>query len=238
MSSTRRTGDRKAKLEADRVAAAAAKAKMEAEKKAKDEADRQAKRDAELKAKIEAEKKAAEAKAKQDAEKKAAADAEARAAAAAAAAQGVNFPVLHDEAQLIARSYGVVTVPEVVLVGTDDWTVRYRGPVEEGAVSGRAHSHLADALEAYFQERPIEVIRSAVSGCGIGGRELRERVDRISRRLRECWNRRPERRSLPRSGSLARNAYAWVLLKVDGVRTDPPALCACGGGNARRAMLK
>jgi hypothetical protein len=79
--------------------------------------------------------------------------------AAAAATNGVGIPVLHDAAQLVARTFGVTTAGEAVLLDAGLLTPLYRGPVADdcplpdgGTVR---QDYLADALAAAATNAPV-----------------------------------------------------------------------------------
>jgi len=82
---------------------------------------------------------------------------------------GIDFPVLIDDAQLVAESLGVTRTAEVLLIATEGWRIVYRGPVDdrlhyETQRPARAH-HLADALRALFEGRPSETPVREAAGC-------------------------------------------------------------------------
>ena len=80
--------------------------------------------------------------------------------AAACVAHGVHLPVLHDVAQLVARTYGASTVLETVAIHRADLTQFYRGPIMDRCdVPGGTvvQAYLADALQRYSDDLPVVV---------------------------------------------------------------------------------
>ena len=70
--------------------------------------------------------------------------------AAAAAQAGVTIPVLHDSAQLVARSYGASVPGEAVALESESLSPVYRGAIEDSIEAAGAspvrQAYLADAL--------------------------------------------------------------------------------------------
>ncbi|HYV28534.1 MAG TPA: redoxin domain-containing protein, partial [Candidatus Eisenbacteria bacterium] len=50
---------------------------------------------------------------------------------AQATALKINLPILHDEAQIVARDFGAAATPEAVCVNTADWSIFYRGAIDD-----------------------------------------------------------------------------------------------------------
>lgn len=66
---------------------------------------------------------------------------------------GIDFPILVDETQLVARALGITRTAEALLIDPDGWRVRFRGPVDDrvGYETQRPDAtrhYLAEALEA------------------------------------------------------------------------------------------
>lgn len=88
----------------------------------------------------------------------------------AAAAEGARVvaPVLHDAAQLVARSFEASTAGEAVVIQISTYETVYRGPVEDlcAAPAGTqvTQPYLADALAQAVADRPVSVERVRVRG--------------------------------------------------------------------------
>ncbi|HTI70594.1 MAG TPA: hypothetical protein VMF06_11550 [Candidatus Limnocylindria bacterium] len=71
----------------------------------------------------------------------------------AAQQQGIQKPILHDAAQLVAKAFGATTAGEVIAVSIDDFTEVYRGAVSDlcatptGSVQ---QNYLSDALDQFL----------------------------------------------------------------------------------------
>lgn len=88
--------------------------------------------------------------------------------APAAASAGVTAPILHDAAQLVARTFEASTAGEVITIRMSTFETVYRGPAEElcDAPNGTSvrQTYLADALESAMAEKPVAVERVRVRG--------------------------------------------------------------------------
>ena len=81
-----------------------------------------------------------------------------------------STPILLDENQLVARALGVKRTAEVICIDTEDWTVFYRGAIDDQLKEGAkrpqpTEKYLENALTEFFAGRPITKPRTAVSGC-------------------------------------------------------------------------
>lgn len=81
-----------------------------------------------------------------------------------------SIPILMDENQGVARSLGVRRTAEVICIDTKDWTIFYRGAVDdqltEGAKKPQAtEKYLETALAEFFSGRPITRPKTSTSGC-------------------------------------------------------------------------
>lgn len=65
-------------------------------------------------------------------------------------AHGLTPPILQDDGQLVAKTYGLQTAGEVLLIDPRNWNVVYRGPV-----SGPQTQYLEDALTALINRREL-----------------------------------------------------------------------------------
>ena len=83
-----------------------------------------------------------------------------------------DLPVLHDDTHGVARHLGVQRTGEAVAIRTDDWSVFYRGAIDDQFVEGAGkpsvgRAHLAEALDALLTDRPVEVPTTTARGCRI-----------------------------------------------------------------------
>jgi peroxiredoxin len=90
-----------------------------------------------------------------------------------ATAVGLSLPVLLDESQLVAEGLGVTRTAEALVVRTKDWSIAWRGPLDDrvgyGAQKEKAtHTWLADALAATIAgSEPVADPAAVVKGCAI-----------------------------------------------------------------------
>lgn len=90
--------------------------------------------------------------------------------AALAKAMGIDWPVLHDRAQIVSREFGVTTVPEAIALDTADWTIFYRGAIENrvAAAPGQAaEDYLSLALKNFVASKPVTFNRTRPVGTTI-----------------------------------------------------------------------
>ncbi|MBN8248978.1 MAG: redoxin domain-containing protein [Verrucomicrobia bacterium] len=90
--------------------------------------------------------------------------------AAEAGEFGVEFPVLLDPSQAVARALELRRTAEVLVIETGSWMLRYRGAVDDRLDYGQqkpapTQRFLADALAALIAGNPVATPRSAVRGC-------------------------------------------------------------------------
>lgn len=89
---------------------------------------------------------------------------------AEATAQGIDLPILHDRAQLVAGDFGASATPEVVCVSVPDFTIFYRGSIDDrmGANPIATTQHyLSDALTAYLAGDVVTPMQTVPAGCAI-----------------------------------------------------------------------
>ena len=90
--------------------------------------------------------------------------------AAEATRLGLNFPILHDRAQTIARWYGARRAAEVVCVAREDFEVFYRGAFDErtSAITGTAMRNFVDeALTEFFSGTEVTLRETKAAGCDV-----------------------------------------------------------------------
>jgi hypothetical protein len=82
------------------------------------------------------------------------------------------LPVLKDDTQGLARHLGVTRTAEAIAISTKDWTVFYRGALDDQAVEGAqkpepTQRYLETALEEHLAGKAITVAKSVARGCAI-----------------------------------------------------------------------
>ena len=83
----------------------------------------------------------------------------------------IGMPVLHDPAQIVARAYGATRTPEAVCVSKEDWTVFYRGGIDDRigtAPTASTQSYLSNAVVNFLASQPVSPLRTGSDGCDIG----------------------------------------------------------------------
>lgn len=93
-----------------------------------------------------------------------------------------DIPVLDDETQLVAESLGVKRTAEVLVISPEDWSVVYRGPVNDrldyGQQKTEASEHyLADALTAVLEGGAVEKRVRRSKGCIVNLPEMAKRQE-------------------------------------------------------------
>jgi hypothetical protein len=84
--------------------------------------------------------------------------------------RNISLPILHDSAQVVARAYGASKTPEVVCVSKEDWTVFYRGSIDDrtgATATASTQSYLSNAVVSFLASQPVSPIQTAVKGCDI-----------------------------------------------------------------------
>lgn len=99
----------------------------------------------------------------------------------------IDLPILDDETQLIGEALGLTRTAEVLLIDPQDWSLRYRGPIDDRLHYERqkpqaGEHYLRDALEAVIKGESPAVSRRQVKGCIINfpQRNSKHRRDDIS----------------------------------------------------------
>lgn len=83
-----------------------------------------------------------------------------------------SIPTLMDSAQLVAQSLGVERTAQTFLVDTSDWSIRYRGAIDdrldyESEKPEAEQSYLTDAIDAFLAGEAIARARVDGPGCKI-----------------------------------------------------------------------
>ena len=81
-----------------------------------------------------------------------------------------SIPILMDEAQALARTLGIKRTAEAVAISTTNWTIFYRGAIDDQLVEGAKkpearENYLRDALAAFLEGKPITNSQTKVRGC-------------------------------------------------------------------------
>ena len=82
------------------------------------------------------------------------------------------LPVLKDDTQGVARHLGANRTGEAIAISTKDWTVFYRGAIDDQMVEGAqkpaaTERYLEDALNAFLAGQPITTAKTVARGCAI-----------------------------------------------------------------------
>ncbi len=93
-----------------------------------------------------------------------------------------DIPILNDETQLVAEALGVTRTAEVLVISPSDWSIIYRGPVNDrlgyGQQRAEASEHyLADALNAAITGEEIETRIRRSKGCIVNLPEAAKRAE-------------------------------------------------------------
>lgn len=83
---------------------------------------------------------------------------------------GMDVPILVDETQLIAESLGVERTADVFVIDPDDWTLAYRGSLNDrlGYETQRneaSENYVANALDAVLKDEAPELAYTDTKGC-------------------------------------------------------------------------
>jgi mono/diheme cytochrome c family protein len=81
-----------------------------------------------------------------------------------------SIPILKDEHQFVARSLGLTRTAEAIAISTKDWTVFYRGALDDQLTEGAkkpeaAQKFLETALTEFLAGQPVTLAKTAVKGC-------------------------------------------------------------------------
>ncbi|GAB1265764.1 hypothetical protein NBRC116493_01660 [Aurantivibrio infirmus] len=82
----------------------------------------------------------------------------------------IDFPILIDETQAIAKALGVERTADAYVIDTSDWTIKYRGALDdrlgyETQKQQAAHDYVADALDALLAGKAVAVDAVEAKGC-------------------------------------------------------------------------
>jgi hypothetical protein len=81
-----------------------------------------------------------------------------------------SIPILKDEHQFVARSLGVLRTAEAIAINTRDWTILYRGALDDQLTEGAkkpqpTQKYLEAALTEFLAGQPVSVAKAPVKGC-------------------------------------------------------------------------
>jgi hypothetical protein len=81
----------------------------------------------------------------------------------------IDFPILVDEKQKVGEALGVVRTSEVFVIEPKNWTLAYRGPMDDRLSYERQrpaqHHYLTDALDALVAGLPVKTPKADGVGC-------------------------------------------------------------------------
>jgi peroxiredoxin len=83
-----------------------------------------------------------------------------------------HLPVLKDDTQGVARHFGVRRTGDTLAISTKNWTVFYRGAIDDQMVEGAqkpkpTERYLENALNEFLEGKPVTQSRSVPRGCVI-----------------------------------------------------------------------
>lgn len=87
-----------------------------------------------------------------------------------ATAAGIDLPILHDRAQIVARAYHASTTPEAICVSKADWSIFYRGAIDDRIGSNAVastQSYLSRALTDFLAHGVVTLKQTRTAGCDI-----------------------------------------------------------------------
>ena len=81
-----------------------------------------------------------------------------------------HIPVLKDDTQGVARHLGVKRTGEAIGISTADWTIFYRGAIDDQMVEGAqkpqpTERYLEKALNEFLESKPIATAKTVARGC-------------------------------------------------------------------------
>ena len=141
----------------------------------------------------------------------------------------IDFPILVDESQHVARSLGIERTAEAILIETASWRIAYRGPIDDRLDYGvqrtsTGQAFLRSAIESLLGGRPAgdPVVESP--GCLIQFREVDEADLSFSDSVvpilkRNCLSCHREGGAAPFAMDSYRTVYGWAPMMREVVRT-------------------
>src|SRR5438046_5316390 len=89
---------------------------------------------------------------------------------AQASALGIDLPILHDRAQLVANAFHASTTPEVVCIDKLGWPIFYRGTIDDRTGSTPVPTtqyYLSNALTSFLAGTMVTPRQTQTNGCAI-----------------------------------------------------------------------
>ena len=91
---------------------------------------------------------------------------------AEATSRGIQIPILHDAAQVVAREFGAAKTPETIALNRTDfsWSIFYRGALDDRLGSNAVPTtqyYLSNALVQVLAGAPVAPIATRPEGCAI-----------------------------------------------------------------------
>ncbi len=82
------------------------------------------------------------------------------------------LPVLKDDTQGVARHLGAKRTGEAIVISTKDWTVHYRGAIDDQMVEGAqkpapSERYLETALNEFLDGKPVTTAKTVARGCAL-----------------------------------------------------------------------
>ena len=93
-----------------------------------------------------------------------------------------SLPVLMDQRQALALSFGVQRTAEVIAIDTSNWSVFYRGAIDDQLSEGAtkpapAEKFLENALQQHLAGKPVLQAKTSVKGCLISFEKVSSSAD-------------------------------------------------------------
>lgn len=84
----------------------------------------------------------------------------------------INFPILLDPAQGVARALAITRTAEAIAIDTATWRILYRGALDDRLAYGQqkpaaSRRFLAEALAAFLEGQPVTPPRTEFKGCAV-----------------------------------------------------------------------
>src|SRR6185295_5970749 len=85
-------------------------------------------------------------------------------------ALGIDLPILHDRAQLVANAFHASTTPETVCIDKLGWRVFYRGAIDDrigNSTVPTTQNYLSNALTTFLANGTVSPRQTQTNGCAI-----------------------------------------------------------------------
>ena len=82
----------------------------------------------------------------------------------------IQFPILHDESQLVGELLSANRTAEAFLINTETWSVDYRGPINnrlfyEGETREEIQHYLKDSIQSVLKKKAVKMPKINSLGC-------------------------------------------------------------------------